>query len=455
MTPSPKLRLAFVLLSAALHGALVWIAWGLSLVPESPVKVELVRLPPRPDESSAPRAGPPPGPTKPKKAPAPERTPPPPEVKAEPTFAPTVRPRLVPRLALQPLDLGAKEPAAPDRLPAVADASAYGTGDARLTVVLRTDRVRDTRYAPAVRQLLGVFPDHQMLAVRTGLDPLGDLDSLLISTADPFDVTATFLAARYRFPEARLKRLFDRQAARGSGRIGWRTVGGRAVGELRTAPLPGLPQDPRVLVLWQPGVAVFTRPEHVAALCTSEVAGASPRSPASNPAWPARLSILEVEAGTDPDGPALLVALSDVRSFVATTTGERMPIPETARLMVTSILSTPTALVELGFRSETQARSFAAEWPARARRLASSAFVYLVGLSRLISRIEIQAQESSVRARFTVTPSELEQILRLLLSIGPAPPAPAASLPSPASQPSSGPRRAVPSRPAPPPGRRR
>ncbi|HEY3352318.1 MAG TPA: hypothetical protein VGQ83_03650, partial [Polyangia bacterium] len=319
----------------------------------------------------------------------------------------------------------------------VADLSGYAPGDARLTLVLRTDRIRRSPYAADVGRVLERFPDHRVLAARTGLDPVAQLDSILISTADPMDVSATFLAARYAFGEPRMRRLFDQRAAADGGTIGWSTVGGRPVGALPSA--PGLAPDPRVLVLLRPGVAVFSRPEHVAGLT------AAPAAAAGAPQPPVRLSILEAETGAEPDGPALLLTLHDIHAFAAAAAGETMPIPGAARLMVRGLATAPVAHLELTFDAPAQAEAFAARWPARAQRLAAHPLVFFTGLGGLLGRVEARAAGLTVRARVAVRPAELRQILRLIAQIPPSQPSPAASQPAsrpvPASGPASQPRR--------------
>jgi hypothetical protein len=406
---------AFFVASIGLHAAILLLVWGAALAPPVPVRVELFAPPVRPGESNAPRgAGA--GSHKrrapePKPAPAAKpEAPPAPHLQVEPAIVPPVfRPASAPAS-------GPDADAAAGFRP-VTDVSGYGPGDARLTLVLRTDRIRQSPFAADLRAVLARFPDHRVLAARTGLDPVGELDSILISTANPFDVTATFLAARYGFSEARFRRLFEDRAAAEGGSVAWRTSGGRPVGTL--PPAPGLAADPRVLVLLRPGLAVFTRPEHVATL--TDAAGGSPDGGAGD--WSARLSLLEVERGGGPDGPVLLLTLADMHSYVRAKAGETMPIPRAGRLMVEGLRADPTAYVELIFDTPAQATSFAAQWPARAQRWAVHPMVFFTGLGGAIRRVEARPHGDTVRGRLAIRPAELRQLLRIVAQAPPAAPA--------------------------------
>jgi hypothetical protein len=206
--------------------------------------------------------------------------------------------------------------------------------------------------------------------------------------------------------------------------------------------------DPRALVLVRNGVAVLTRPEHVAAIAAAVVPDGGVAGPAAGD-WPGRLSLLEAETGGDPDGPALLLTLHDVRGYVLAAPGETLPIPHTARMTISNLRTEPTVTFDFAYDTPAQASSFVQQWPPRARQIAGSTMIFLLGLSDLALRFQVQANGLTVRAHAVVHPAELQQILRLIAQIGPQP---AASQPAsrPASQPSSQPA----SGPAPPAARR-
>lgn len=189
---SRRLRLRLLLalgLSLLLHGlpsALGLIA-GLALraLPKPPIQVEI--LPPR------------------KKAPPPVVVDPPPP--AEPTAKPADS---SPPVAKKP---EAKK-APPDKSPQLPSARLTGLGptavdeELGLRVLLRMPALRTTPHRQVVETLLAAFPDTHILAAGTPFPPpaslslarafIDDIDTLLIATADPRDITATTFYARLR-----------------------------------------------------------------------------------------------------------------------------------------------------------------------------------------------------------------------------------------------------------------
>src|SRR5262249_31625591 len=109
----------------------------------------------------------------------------------------------------------------------------FAPDEASLVVLLRSDKLRRSPHRAGVEALLGMLPDYDTLLGGTGLSAIDDLDVLLIATADPRDVTATFLAARH--PNSRRPRA------------------------IANGTLPA--GDPRVFRALLPGLTVLTRPE--------------------------------------------------------------------------------------------------------------------------------------------------------------------------------------------------
>ena len=90
----------------------------------------------------------------------------------------------VPRIALSVAgDGGAASAAMAEAAGPIADAIPAGTA---VTLLLRTDRLRDSPNAPAVRSLLEGIRDWQQVLGGTELDPLRDFDAVLLASANPF-----------------------------------------------------------------------------------------------------------------------------------------------------------------------------------------------------------------------------------------------------------------------------
>src|SRR6478609_4213156 len=81
--------------------------------------------------------------------------------------------------------------------PETTDLSPFAPDDAHLVVLLRMDKLRNSPHRAGAEALLSALPDWNTLVVGSDVSPIDDFEALLIATANPHDVTATFLAARY------------------------------------------------------------------------------------------------------------------------------------------------------------------------------------------------------------------------------------------------------------------
>jgi hypothetical protein len=312
--------------SAALHAipllAMVWtprIPWP---EPPIPVEVRAQRRPPKPAEP-------------------PQRGAPPEKEKA----APAKRSNGVAKPKPKPVKEEAPPPPVP---PATADLQGFAPGDSKIVVLLRTDRLRKSPHRAGVETLLEALPDYATLLGGTGLTPLDDFDALLIATADPFDVTATFLAARHG----------------GDPRIS-AALGRRA--------MPSW--DPRVIRHLGPKLSVLTRPDGAAAI---DGAGADGGVDDPRGKWLAELSRFDKAA--DEDGaPSMMVSVSDLGALARF--GGGLPTPLAAAIAATADAS-PVARLRLTFATGEDAQRFEAEWPNIVKRFRSQAI--LLGLGSML-----------------------------------------------------------------------
>src|SRR5579871_3875935 len=197
--------------------------------------------------------------------------------------------------------------------PSTADLRPFAPNDARIVVLLRTDRLRKSAHKEAVQSLLEALPDYRTLLGGTGLQPVDDFEALLIATANPFDVTATFLAARHADDDK-----LRAQLAR------------------RTMP----PWDPRVVRFLSPRLSVLTRPDGAALLDGTADGGVDDRAK-----WLDDLSRFE-RAADAPGGPSMLVTVSDLPSLARF--GSGLPTPLGAALASTADAS-PSVRLRLTF----------------------------------------------------------------------------------------------------------
>jgi hypothetical protein len=320
-------------------------------------------------------------------------------------------------------------------VPRVNDVRALGPAGARLTVLLRLDRLKGTPFAEPVDRLLMRMPDRRDLLEGTGLGLYDDFDALLVSTPNPLDPTVTFLAAHHHLADAKLRAAIDR-GARATGRvIAWRTEDRRPWGERRAtsaaAPPPGA-RDERIIVLPAPGLVVVTPPayrklllEHgrpptaadggVASVASSARDGGADAGapPPTAPSWSALLRRIDAEDGLLPPNAMAMVTAADLLKPGTTSwMGVDLDVP---RELAAVLGGVPEPFVEVTgtYADEAQARRVEVTWPALQRKLRSNAYVVLGGLSAIVARATLTREGLSVVLRVTTTPDEAQRLLQM------------------------------------------
>jgi hypothetical protein len=212
--------------------------------------------------------------------------------------------------------------------PETTDLAPFAPEGANLVVLLSCPGLRRSPHRAGLESLLAALPDYGTLVEGTGISPIDDLEALLIATADPRDMTATFLAARHR-GTPRVSALADR---------------------------PLLPGDPRVFRVLSPELIVLTRPDAAARLDDARRDGGSAERDAS---WLKELAEFD-RAGQSAGAPAAMASLSEVPSLLRF--GAGLPTPRAIAAATTADPS-PAVRVKLVFSSEEEATRFAAAWP--------------------------------------------------------------------------------------------
>jgi hypothetical protein len=266
--------------------------------------------------------------------------------------------------------------------PSTSDLKPYAPDDANLVVLLRSDKLRKSPYRPEAEQLLGALPDYSTLLGGTGLSPIDDFEALLIATANPRDVTATFLAARF-VDSPRVRAIGDR---------------------------PLHPGDPRVFRFPLPGLAVLAHPDEALRLDGAADAGAGdPRG-----RWLKQLAEFDRAAAID-GGPAVLVTLSDAPALLRF--GDGLPTPQTLALALTAEAS-PALRLRAAFATDEEAARMEREWPAILQRYRSNPAIAFTGLAPALDDLKLSRKgaELSIQGRIpeSQTRLALSWVVRLL-----------------------------------------
>ena len=203
--------------------------------------------------------------------------------------------------------------------PPTSDLKPFAPDDANLVLLVRADKLHKSPYGKDVEYLLSALPDYGTLLGGSGLG-LEDFEALLIATGNPRDVTATFIAARYKDSEK------------------IRAIGSR----------PLSPGDPRQFRFLQPGLAVLARPDSAARLDGAQADGGADSAQAR---WLAQLAQLDRVASAE-GGPTVLGTLSDAPALFRL--GDGFPTPLALAVAVTADAS-PAVHVKGVFADEAAA----------------------------------------------------------------------------------------------------
>ncbi len=296
------------------------------------------------------------------------------------------------------------------------DLKGYGPGNARFTALIRLDRLREAAYADNLGKLFEAVPDYRILLQSTDIDPMRDLDSIFMASANPQYLQETFLAVRHHMDDARLKEVL---ASRFADEVPWEKFGTYDIRAL--VPDTGRYKDPRKILLARPGLSIVTRPEWVQDLTENNVADSS-------------MSLLDglqqIERAAEGDD-TLLVMSAQGLSFYLPGMG-RVPRFEAARLAVTNAQN-PLLTIDLRFEDAQQAERFHERCPAmRTQVIKGIPFARALGIATLVERAECKLEDNYVTVRAQYTHREISSLLQLAIPFIPRPPALTGLPPAPA-----------------------
>ncbi|MBA2660928.1 MAG: hypothetical protein H0U74_01420 [Bradymonadaceae bacterium] len=297
----------------------------------------------------------------------------------------------------------------------------YAPGNARMTALVRIDRVRETAYAEGLRRLLEAVPDYRILLESTGLDPVRELDTIFMASADPRYLHETFLAVRHSMDDATIKGFLGRRFV---DPLGWQKYGEYDVRAL--VPESGRYQDPRQILLARPGLAIVTRPEWLEGLTgnvapDSALAKDMQRADAPAPVFSLLDGLEQIERVAEREETFVLVSAQGLY-FMLPGVG-RLPKFEAVRLSVDTP-DNPRLSIDLRFATEAEARNFFNACPAMTRQvIAAIPFARALGIATLVERLGCQHDGDYVTVKGQYTHREVANLMQLATPFIPRPPA--------------------------------
>jgi hypothetical protein len=392
-----------------------------------------IEISPKPEPAPEPEPKP-----EPKPEPEPE-----PEIEAKPTPKPKPKPKDpkpaadVAKVERQDLKKNDQNPFEAEELPGM-DRSGpsglpamegYGPGNAIFSALLRLDRVRGTAFEEPVRKIMELVPDYRIALENTGVDPINDLNSMFMASAQPQYLQQTFLAVRHNLSDEAMKTALD---GRFEAPMQWRPYRGIESREL--VPDTSRYQDPRKILLARPGLAVLARPEWLPQLTDELPEDSELRS--GSEAKVSMIDGLEQIERTAPEDTLLLMSAHGAMVILPGLGKIRF---DSAKVSISNV-DAPLVKIDMLFGTPQDAARFADACPTMKERLiAGVPFLARGTVANLVNRVECRQKDNFTTLTALYTTAEITQVLNFGTALVPRPPAlsqlPNAPLPKPQEAP--------------------
>ncbi|MEY4510912.1 MAG: hypothetical protein RLZZ450_3034 [Pseudomonadota bacterium] len=289
-----------------------------------------------------------------------------------------------------------------DLVAGVADAGAAMRVPPGAQIALRVDmaRIRKSPVAAEVRSLLSAIPDWKALLDGSGIDPIEQVDRLLIATPN-LQRDKIVLAGRYLGGEQVVRDAVQRLATSKGVAAEWRRQG-----NVQVAPWANADQTERVIALVGPAHFTISRAEDLPRVLAIAAARAerSKKGARQPPQQHPADALLSME---DDEGMSLEV--EGAAQFVRR---GRRGIPE--RLRLSAIERAGERLDVLGtftYVDAATAEDARDYWLGLRDRYASNTLVALLGLSAPLQSATVERSDSELRIKLTLSADQVRLIL--------------------------------------------
>ena len=269
-------------------------------------------------------------------------------------------------------------------------------GNAKLIVLIRNDRIPGSPFEQSVRKLLKSFPDYRFTLGTSDIDPVTDINALLIATADPSLYAETFLVVSHKIPNDAIKKaVLDSFPTE----IKWGTYEGRPIAtpnanDGRYNPRSGiykrsvyLPDDHTVLFLKPEVLPTLSLPHVDAVIHTRDADADTPEKAQSF-----LQSLGSITTSDSPSMPLLFMAVQGINSLKF---GSRFP-DFTAPSAIQASLSTdrnPRINLVATFVKAEDAKQFTEVWPDIVR---ASGSLGIPGLAAILNGLFLTQEDTQV-----------------------------------------------------------
>lgn len=239
-------------------------------------------------------------------------------------------------------------------------------GNARIIVLIRNDRVKGSRFESSIRRLFLAFPDYKFTLGASDIDPINDIDALLIASANPKLYAETFLVVSHHIPPEKLQTAIKQAFPT---RLDWRQYNERPLAvpdstDGKYNPRSGIYK--RAIYLPDNQTVLFLKPEVLSTLNTAHVDAivATRDSDLTSPEQTQTFlqSLGTIGSGDSLSAPTLFFMLQGIENIYL---GAGFPkfTPPRALMASLSTADQPHLNLQASFANEDDAKQFAALWP--------------------------------------------------------------------------------------------
>jgi hypothetical protein len=317
---------------------------------------------------------------------------------------------------------------------------AFLPAGSQIALRLDMERIRRSPLSTDIRQVLAGMPDWQALLEGSGIDPLEDLDRLLVASPN-LERSRLVAAGRSSGDEASVRAAAARLAEGADPAPEWRAVGGVPVVDWRNHD-----PTPRVLALVGPRHFVIAREQDLPrVLGVASARAARDTAPGQEQQHPAD-ALLSMQ-----EGEGLSFEVEGFRNFARARPGARRSpadvLPVRMRLGLGEMSEGRIGARITGhFDDPDQAAAAVAYWDEARQAYARNVITVVLGLSPILSRLTMRAEGEAMHASVDIELPEMRRLLGLVRGYfedraraqQQAPGSAPASAPPPSSPPPSG-----------------
>lgn len=279
--------------------------------------------------------------------------------------------------------------------------AAYAPPGAQIALRLDMARIRSSPLAPDVRQLLAAIPDWQLLLEGSEIDPLADLDRLMIATPN-LQRERLVMSGRWVGDDAKVRDAVARLAAARGVPAEWRRQRG-----IDVAPWANADETERVIALVGPSEFTITRPTDLPRILAIAHARRLERRQDGGPDPGDADALLAMGEGN-----ALEIDIEGARRFVQ---GPTEDVPERLHVGVTQRADGGASVYASGtFETPERASASRDVWDRMRDRAARSPVLALVGLDTTLREATLTADGATLRFHAELGERELRLILAFL-----------------------------------------